>query len=142
MPASRAETEAILARAIDAWVADPDSAVEYREQVEGRWAVRMAQETRDYTTVWFEVGERTLRYEAYLLPGPPDNLAEVYRQLLFRNQSAWRVHYTIDREGGILLQGRTAIEHVTAGELDAILGEIYEAVEVSFRPLLRSGFGR
>lgn len=142
MPASRAEAEAVLTESIEAWVADPESAVEYSERVEGRWAVRMAQEARDYTTVWFEPGERTLRYEAYVLPGPPGNLAEVYRQLLFRNQNLWKVHFSVDREGGIHLQGRTAVEQVTPAELDAVLGEVYEAIEVAFRPLLRAGFGR
>ena len=142
MPASRPEATALVAETIGRWVADPDSAVEYSELVEGRWAVRMAQLTRDYTTVWFTVGDRTVRYEAYVLPGPPDNLDEVYRQLLFRNQSAWRVHFSVDREGGIYLQGRTALDQLTAEELEYVLAEIYEAIEVSFRPLLRAGFGR
>lgn len=140
MPASPADD--ILATTIAGWVADSDSDVEYSELVEGRWAVRMAQQTRDFTTVWFTARERTVRYEAYVLPGPPENLAEVYRQLLFRNQQAWRVHFSIDHDGGILLAGRIAVEHVTPRELDYVLAEIYQAIEVSFRPLLRAGFGR
>lgn len=142
MPASRAETAALVADTIQSWVDDPDSTVEYAELLEDRWAVRMAQQARDFTTVWFWVGDRTVRYEAYVLPAPPSNTAEVYRQLLFRNQRGWRVHFSIDREGGIYLQGRTAIEHVTSEELEYALGEIYEAIELAFRPLLRSGFGR
>jgi hypothetical protein len=42
------------------WLEDPDSSVEYAEEVECRWAVRMRQEVRDATTVWFDVGERSL----------------------------------------------------------------------------------
>ncbi len=45
--------ESLLRSVINQWIDDPDLSVEYAEMVEGKWAVRMAQETRDFTTVWF-----------------------------------------------------------------------------------------
>lgn len=127
----------VLEDRIDRWLDDPESTVEYAEEVEGRWAVRVRQETRDATTVWFEVGERSLRFEAYVLPGPEEGGA-LHHQALKRNMRAWRVFFAVDDEGGVVLRGRLPADRVTSDELDLVLGEIYETIEVSFRPLLQA----
>ncbi|HEU4895331.1 MAG TPA: YbjN domain-containing protein [Acidimicrobiia bacterium] len=129
----------VLEERIRIWLGDPESSVEYAEEVEGRWAVRMSQETRDATTVWFDIGERSLMFEAYVLPEPPV-ADEVHRQALVRNQRAWRCFFAIDHEGAIVLRGRVAADEVTLDELDRVLGELYETIELAFRPMLRSGF--
>jgi hypothetical protein len=126
--------ETLVAR-IQQWLEDPESTVEYAEEVEGRWAVRMRQQVRDATTVWFTVLERSLEYEAYVIPVPTDAF-EVLRQALVRNQRAWRAFFAIDAEGGLLLRGRLPADRVTLLELDRVLGEIYETIEVSFRPMV------
>lgn len=122
---------------IDDWLSDPGSTVEYAEELDGRWAVRMRQETRDATTVWFDVGQRSLRFEAYVLP-LGDSAGAVFQQALKRNQRAWRAFFAIDDEDGLVLRGRISAAQVTAIELDLVLGEIYDTIEVSFRPLLRA----
>lgn len=132
----------VLHEAIARWVSDPESAVEYAEEVEGLWAVRMRQEVRDATTVWWSVGERSIRAEAYVIPAPVADVAEVYRQCLVRNASTWRSRFALDGEGAIVIKGRLAAESVTELELDLLLGEIYDLVEVSFPALIRSAFGR
>ena len=129
----------ILTERIDLWLEDPESTVEYAEDVDGRWAVRMRQGVRDATTVWFEIGERSLMYEAYLMPAPSDP-TEAYRQALVRNNTTWRVFFALDREGALLLRGRMAASQVTIDELDRVLGEIYMMVEVAFRSMIRAGF--
>ncbi len=129
----------VLTRQIDTWLADPDSAVEYAEELDGRWAVRIRQETRDATTVWFTPGERSLRYEAYVLPVPP-GATDVFREVLVRNGRSWRAFFALDDEGGLVLRGRMARHWVTPDELELVLGEIYEMVEVAFRSLVRSAF--
>lgn len=130
---------ATLEERIELWLADPDSSVEYAEEVEGEWAVRMRQEARDATTVWFTVGERSLRFEAYVLPEPPVR-AEVHRQALVRNLAAWRCFYAVDGEGALVIRGRIVAERVTLVELDRVLGEIYEMVEVGFRAMVGAGW--
>lgn len=127
----------VLVDRIDSWLADPESSVEYAEEVDGRWAVRMRQETRDATTVWFTVRERSLELEAYLLPAG-EGTVELFRQALARNIRGWRVFFALDQDQGLVLRGRLATASVTDLELDLALGEIYEMVEVSFRPLLRA----
>ena len=126
----------LLAGTIAAWVADPDSAVVYAEEVEDRWAVRMTQTVRDATTVWWEPGERSLRMQAYLGP-VPDPPAAFLRLLLVRNRTAWRCHFARDEEGGAVVRARVANDRVTAAELDAVLGECFELIELTFPPLLR-----
>ena len=127
----------VLEGQISAWLRDPESSVEYAEEVEGRWAVRMGQQTRDATTVWFTVGERSLVYEAYVLPAGEGSL-DLFRQALRRNMRGWRSFFALDGEGALVLRGRLSEAQVTVSELDLALGEIYEAIEVGFRPLLRS----
>ncbi len=127
----------VLLDRIDSWLTDPESSVEYAEEVDGRWAVRMRQETRDATTVWFTVRERSLELEAYLMPAG-DGTIELFRQALARNMRGWRVFFALDQDQGLVLRGRLAAASVTGLELDLALGEIYEMVEVAFRPLLRA----
>lgn len=133
----------VLERTIRGWVDDGDSAVEYAERVDDRWAVRMRQGVRDATTVWWTVGERSVRAEALVIPPPaPDGCREVYRQCLVRNGSAWRCSFALDEEGAVVLRARVPVERVDELELELVLGEIYEAIEVSFRPLIDAAFGR
>ncbi len=136
------DAAAVLAQTIAAWVQDPESDVEYSEEVEGRWAVRMRQGVRSATTVWWTVGDRSVMAEAYVLPAPPANQAEVYRLCLLRNHRMWRCHFALDREGAVVLVGRLTVAEVNSGTLDRLLGEIYEAVELSFRPLVTMAFRR
>ena len=130
----------ILEQRIRIWLDDPESNVSYAEEVEGRWAVRMSQETRDATTVWFDVGERSLQFEAYVLPTPPQAL-EVFRQALFRNAASWRAFFALDSEGAIVLRGRLAESQVSLEELDLVLGEVYLMVDLAFKAMVRAGYG-
>lgn len=126
----------VLEARIAAWLDDPESDVEYSEELDGRWAVRMKQRTRDATTVWFQPRERSMEYEAYVLP-VPDRASGVYQFALAKNQRAWRAFFALDGEDGLVLRGRLPAARVTLEELDLVLGEIYESIEVTFRPLLQ-----
>ena len=132
----------ILESAIRGWVADPESAVEYSELVEDRWATRVRQGARDATTVWWEPGQRTLRVEAYVAPSPAQRLEEVYRMCLVRNASTYRVWFALDVEGGIVLRARIPNDEVSRTVLDQVLGEIYEQVELTFPHIIRLGFSK
>lgn len=126
----------ILVETIQRWLADPDSAVVYAEQVEDRWATRIEQTVRDASTVWWTPGERSLQMQCYLGPVPEDG-GELLRLLLVRNRSAWRCFFALDPEGGAVVRGRLANDRVSPDELDALLGECFELVELTFPPLLR-----
>ena len=139
---SKAELSDALGVMFSSWVNDAESDVVATEMVDGVWAVRMVQQTRDFTTVWVEPGDRTVGFEAYVLPPPPKNRDEVHRQLLFRNHRSWRVHFAIDGDGEIYLRGRVAVSEVTEETLGYVFGEVYQLVELAFRPLLRAGYQR
>ena len=138
----RDAAERLVAEVAERWVADPANDVVYTEYHDGRRAVRVAQQVRDFTTIWFEVGDRSVRFEAYVLPVPPETAAEVHRQALFRNFMTWRVHFAIDPTGELYLRGRADLDRLDPSELEAVLAEVYELIEVSFRPLLRAAFAR
>ena len=130
------QAAALLAEVVGSWVADPDSDVVYAEQVEGRLAVRMRQQVREATTVWFWVGDLSLIAEAYVIPAPAEAEAEAaYRQALVRNGRNFRVTFALDNEGALVLRARIPLERVNATELSYLLAEIYETVEISFRSL-------
>lgn len=130
----------ILWESIERWIADEESSVEYAEQVDHRIAVRMRQETREASTVWWTPGQRSLTAELFVIPEPRTNQESVYRLALDRNRSTFRVHYALAGDGGIFLRSRTANDAVSLDVLDLVLGELYDQVELTFRPLVRLAF--
>ena len=133
---------ALLERVTEAWVADAESDVVWSDDFEGRRGVRMRQQIRDFTTVWFEVGQRTVAVEAYVLPSPPSRREEVFRQCLVRNAGVRRIHFALDRDGDVVLVGRIPLAELDEEELELALGEVYDLVERSFRPLVTAAFAR
>ena len=131
----------ILWECIERWIADEDSSVEYAEQVDDRIAVRMRQEVRDASTVWWTPGQRSLTAEVFVVPAPTTNSEAVYRLALDRNRSTFRAHYAMERDGGIVLRSRIANESVSVDLLELVLGELYDQVELTFRPMVRLAFG-
>jgi len=105
-----------------------------------RWFVRVNGEAKDVYSVWFELGQRTLAYETYVMPAPEENHAEFYEQLLVRNDSLRELAFTIGAEKAIFLKGRLDVRQIDHEALDRVLGTIYSAIELCFQPALRIGF--
>jgi hypothetical protein len=131
----------LLWDSIERWIADEESSVEYAEQVDDRVAVRMRQEVRDASTVWWSPGQRSLTAELLVIPEPQANQESIYRLALDRNRSTFRVHYALERDGGVVLRSRLANEDVSLELLDRVLGELYDQVELTFGPMVRLAFG-
>jgi hypothetical protein len=115
--------------------------VEYDPEIP-RWYVRFGCEGRDAATIYFDLHQRTLRYELYFMPDPPGNQLELYRFLLARNHVTYAAHFSIGPDGDIYLVGRTLLEHLDVAELDRIIGGLYELVERWFQPAIRLGFAK
>lgn len=109
---------------------------------EPRWLVRMRGEEKDVTTVWLTLGQRTLRYETYVMPAPEENAAELYENLLRRNERLVGAHFAIGIEDAVFLRGELPDVMLTEAELDRILGTLYATVEQCFQGLLRIGFAK
>jgi len=142
--AIRAAASSTLLRWLDGTAANPVVAavVEDHESERERWFVRVHGEAKDVYSVWFELGQRTLRFETYVLPAPEDNHAAFYEQLLIRNDSLRDLAFCIGPEHAIYLKGRIDLRHVDSETLDRALGSVYEAIERSFQTAVRLGFAR
>jgi hypothetical protein len=105
-----------------------------------RWFVRLRGEEKDFTTVWFTLGQRTLQFESYVMPAPEENHAAFYEHLLRRNRSCNGVAFCIGDEDAIYLRGQLPVTAVDEAELDRILGSIFAYVEQFFRPAMRIGY--
>ena len=115
--------------------------VEYDPEIP-RWYVRFGCDGRDAATIYFDLHQRTLRYEVYFMPDPPAHHEELYRFLLQCSHQMYGAHFSIGPDGDIYLVGRVLLEHLDASELDRIVGVLYEAVERRFQPAIRIGFAK
>ena len=135
-----------LGQRIDEWLAsladtyDHIAAVGRIDDAGRRWFVRMLGEEKDFTTAWLTLGQRTLRFETYVMPAPEENEETLYAQLLRRNDHLVGAHFSIGAEDAIFLRGEVPAAAVDLDELDHILGTLYAQVEQCFRALLSSGF--
>ena len=145
-PASSEELEG-LERRIDSWLAAAAKAnpavdaVERGPAGERRWYVRIRGDEKDVWTIWFTLGQRTLHYETYLVPAPEENHARFYEHLLRRNRRLTGLKLEIGDEDAVFLAGSTPVASVTEVTLDGVLGSMYAAVELVFRPAMRIGYG-
>jgi hypothetical protein len=139
-------TLSALAADIDAWLHDLHSNNPAIEAVDRdtddplRWYVRMRGDEKEHITVWLALGQRTLRYEAYVMPAPQENVSQVYELALRRNEKLVGAHFAIGVEDALFLRGELPVVAVTAGEVDRIIGSMYAYAEQSFPALLRLGF--
>ena len=67
--------------------------------------MRFGCEGRDATTIYFDLHQRTLRYEVYFLPDPPRNHLELYQFLLRRNHTMYGARFSIGPDGDLYLVG-------------------------------------
>lgn len=110
------------------------------ESNEPRWYVRLKGEEKEHITIWFTLGQRTLRYEAYVLPAPQEHVAAVYELALRRNDRLVGAHFAIGVEDAIFLRGELLLAALTEAELDRVIGSIYQYVEQTFPALIRLAF--
>jgi Putative bacterial sensory transduction regulator len=141
------DARAGIERAIDAWLgelaaATPAVRAVDRDDETSRWFVRLAGEAKEVTTVWLTLGQRTLRYETYVMPAPEANCEALYEHVLRRNDRLVGAHFSIGEEAAIFLRGELALGAVSAAELDRAIGTLYATVEQCFAALIRIGFPR
>jgi hypothetical protein len=77
--------------------------VEYDAEIP-RWYVRFGCDGRDAATIYFDLHQRTLRYEVYFMPDPPANHETLGRFLLQCNHKMYGA--LLDRAGRRLVPRR------------------------------------
>ena len=115
-------------------------AVDQGEPGEHRWYVRMRGDEKEFTTVWLQLGQRTLKYETYVMPAPEENAQLLYENLLRRNETLVGAHFSIGVEDAVFLRGELPIRVIDEEELDRIIGTLYAYVEQIFPSIIRIGF--
>lgn len=135
-----------LERHIDEWldqIRRNNQTIEAIDRGDGdeiRWYVRMHGEEKEFTTVWLTLGQRTLRYETYVMPAPKENAEQLYESLLRRNEKLVGARFSVGEEDAVFLRGEVFLSNITEIEIDRIIGTLYATVEQCFKPLLRIGF--
>jgi hypothetical protein len=144
-PATPEELAAHEAR-IDAWLRTQLAenpvveAVERGEPDEHRWYVRLRGEEKGPFTIWFTLRQRSLHHETYMMPAPMENHARLYEHLLRRNLRLHGAFFAVGPEDAVFLVGKVPLRLVDDGTLDEVLGSVYAAIELCFRPAMRIGY--
>ncbi len=145
-PPATPEELAALEACIDEWLeaeAADNPVIDAVERGTGdacRWFVRLLGEEKDVWTAWFTLGQRTLHFETFLMPAPEENHAAVFEHLMKRNRKLTGLNLEIGEEEAIFIAGSLPVAAVTVAELDRILGSLWAAVELCFRPAIRLAF--
>ena len=135
-----------IERQIDEWLSHAKAnnelilAVDRSTDQEIRWYVRMSGQEKEFTTVWLTLGQRTLRFETYVMPAPEENAQALYESLLRRNEKLVGAHFSIGQEDAVFLRGEIPVAALNEQELDRAIGTLYSTVEQSFSALIRIGF--
>jgi len=131
---TRAALKNLFEGLVDGWLNqlgaayDHIIAVDRSTDDEIRWYVRMRGEDKDFTTVWLTLGQRTLKYETYVMGAPEENEVQLYESLLRRNDRLVGAHFSVGFEDAVYLRGETPVSHVSMEELDRILGTLGRAL--------------
>ncbi len=136
----------VLERQVDEWLVKFKSenptikSIDRSDGDEIRWYVRLGGEEKDFTTIWITMGQRTLRYETYVMPAPEENKEALYELVLRANETLVGVHFSIGVEDAIFLRGEIGLATLTEEELDRIIGTVFVTVERYFPALLHLAF--
>ena len=136
----------LLDRQISEWLASMAVrdgnivAIDRGEPDEHRWYVRMRGEEKEFTTIWLTLGQRTLRYETYVMPHPEENAEALWEHLLRRNENLVGAHFSIGLEDAVFLRGELPVGSVHEKELDRVVGTLWSTVERVFPVIIRIGF--
>jgi hypothetical protein len=136
----------LIEQRIDGWLRDlpaanPSVAAVGRDDDDPRrWYVRLRGEAKEITTIWLSLGQRTLRYETYVMPAPEENHAELFEHLLRRNERLVGAHFSIGVEDAVFLRGELPLMALSEDELDRVIGSLYAFVEQCFPAAIRIGY--
>jgi hypothetical protein len=134
-------------RTVDSWLAaevrgNPAVALAASDpESDRRWMVRLLGEEKEHFTVWFELRQRSLRAETYLMPAPLERHAAVYEYLLRTAEGLRGVTLSIGAEDALFAHCEFPIEFLDDRQLDRMLGSLHEVTERVFVAAMSLAFG-
>ena len=114
--------------------------LEFEEPQPGTFVVVLPGERKLKTTCSLVVGAHSVSVNAFVARRPDENFEAVYRWLLERNTKMYAVAFALDHLGDIFLTGRVALDSVTSGEVDRLLGAVLDYSDSAFNTILELGF--
>ncbi|MFJ6985310.1 MULTISPECIES: YbjN domain-containing protein [unclassified Streptomyces] len=117
-----------------------DAELEWESPEPGTYVVQLPGTRKLRTTLSLIVGRHSLSLNAFVIRHPDENEPAVHRWLLERNLKLYGVSYAVDPLGDIYVTGRLPLAAVTPEATDRLLGQVLEASDGAFNPLLELGF--
>ncbi|MFD5588278.1 YbjN domain-containing protein [Streptomyces sp. NPDC127063] len=117
-----------------------DAELEWESPEPGHFVVKLPGTRKLSTTVSLIAGRHSLSVNAFVIRHPDENEAAVHRWLLERNLKLYGVSYAVDGHGDVYVTARLPLAAVTPDEIDRLLGQVLEAADGAFNPLLELGF--
>ena len=105
---------------------------------QGRWMVRLRGDAKEFTTIWLSLGQRTLRYETYVMQFPDENVGAVFELLLRRNERLVGAHYALGAENAVFLVGELVLPALDERELDHEISGSLKPTHTSYNKQTRS----
>ena len=117
-----------------------DRELEFEQPEPESFVVRLPGTHKLATVTGFEIGDHSLRLEAFFCRRPDENHEAFYRWLLERNARMYGVAFSVDHHGDVYLVGRVPLSSVEPDELDRLLGSVLTYADEWFDVALEIGF--
>lgn len=133
-----------VARTIQAYLerADGEENLTLLGHRENVWDVLVPSYWKETIAASLELGEWSLRAEAFFMRAPEDNRAGAFHLFLQRNQrgGAWR--FAATQDGDVSLIAYLPRAGVTGEELDRLMGALVTLTDETYVPAMKLGFER
>ncbi len=106
-----------------------------------RWLIRLAGEEKEFVTLWVTLRQRTVHFEAQVMPAPEEKIEDVFRFLLTKNADLYGLHLALGPEAAVYLVGRVPVGDLNAERLDELCGAALHYVDEIFPTAMTMGLG-
>ncbi len=138
-PEVRRSAVAALSRAVARWSTAGPPVLAAGAEGPDRWFVRLASADKDVLTVWWLLRQRTLGFEAQVMPAP-DTAADVHAYLLRRNRHLPQLRFALGPEDSVLLVGELPVGQVDDDALDRVVAAVLSVVDDCYATAMALGF--
>lgn len=107
---------------------------------EGVWDLLVPSYWKETIGVTLELGDRTLRAEAFFMRAPEENRDRTYHLLLQRNRRSGPWRFATNEAGDVSLMAVVPFEAVTHDSLDRLLGALVTLTDETYVPAMKLAY--
>lgn len=104
------------------------------------WDLLLPSYWKETIAVSLELGDWSLRAEAFFMRAPEDNRAETFHLFLQRNHRPGPWRFAANEEGDVSLLASIPRAAVTEEELDRLLGSLVQVTDETYVPAMKLGY--